>query len=114
MSYVPDRGHVVILRFDPAEGREIGKRRPALVLSPKRYNRVTGLALVCPMTTRTSDYPFEVPANTKNLAGAFLADMPRSIDWRARRAELVGPVPSQILSEVTGKLATLIGFAPSS
>lgn len=62
-----------------------------------------------PELPRVSDYPFEVPANTKNLAGAFLADMPRSIDWRARSVELVGPAPSQVLSEVTGKLAALIG-----
>lgn len=52
MSYVPDRGDVVWLSFDPQSGREQAGRRPALVLSPRAYNQRTSLAILCPITSR--------------------------------------------------------------
>lgn len=49
-GYVPDRGHLVWLAFDPSAGHEQSGRRPALVLSPAAYNGRAGLALACPIT----------------------------------------------------------------
>ncbi len=51
-SYLPDRGDAIWLEFDPQSGREQAGRRPALVLSPSSYNRKSGLALVCPVTSQ--------------------------------------------------------------
>ena len=48
MSYVPDRGDVVWLSFDPQSGREQAGRRPALVLSPRAYNQRTSLTIPLP------------------------------------------------------------------
>jgi mRNA interferase MazF len=59
-SYVPERGDLVWLQFDPQAGHEQAGQRPALVVSPKSYNRRVGLALFCPITSRTKGYPFEV------------------------------------------------------
>ena len=59
-SYVPDRGHAVWLDFHPQSGHEQAGHRPALVLSPQNYNEQSGLALVCPITTRSKGYPFEI------------------------------------------------------
>jgi mRNA interferase MazF len=50
--YVPDAGHIVWLNFDPQADREQGRRRPALVLTDLAYNRSSGLAVVCPLTSR--------------------------------------------------------------
>ena len=47
-SYVPKAGDIVMLDFDPQIGREQAKRRPALVITDQRYNRASGLAIVCP------------------------------------------------------------------
>ena len=58
-SFVPERGNIVWLSFSPQLGREQAGRRPALVLSPRRYNERVGLALVCPITSRAKGYPFE-------------------------------------------------------
>lgn len=55
MTYVPDRGHVVWLQFNPQAGH-----RPALVVSPAAYNGRTGLALCCPVTSQVKGYPFEM------------------------------------------------------
>jgi len=56
--YVPDTGDIVFLDFDPQVGREQAKRRPALVLTDLRYNRASGLAVVCPLTSKIKPYPF--------------------------------------------------------
>ena len=45
-SYVPQRGDVVKLTFNPQMGHEQAGYRPALVLSPKEYNGKTNLAVV--------------------------------------------------------------------
>lgn len=50
INYVPRKQDIVWLDFDPASGRELKKRRPALVISNDGYNQLTRLALVCPIT----------------------------------------------------------------
>ena len=61
IPYIPDRGDIVWLDFNPQAGREQAGRRPALVLSPSSYNGKTSLALFCPITSQMKGYPFEVP-----------------------------------------------------
>ena len=107
-AHVPDRGQIVLLNFDPQAGSEIGKRRPALVVSPKAYNRITGFALVCPVTTKPRDYPFEVAVNTNKTTGVVLADRLRSFDWRARQCVLIEKAPAGVVEEVRARLLPLI------
>jgi mRNA interferase MazF len=110
VSYVPARGDVVWLEFDPQAGHAQARRLPALVLSPTAYNRRVGLALVCPITTQVKGYPFEVavPARTPELHGVILADQVKSLDWHARRAALLGRVPDSIVGEVVGLIGRLL------
>ena len=110
-AYVPDAGDLVWLTFDPRVGREQAVRRPALVLSPVAYNRKSGLALMCPVTSRIKGYPFEVrlPADLP-VSGVILADHLKSADWRERRAELAARVPAEVLAEVVDRLAPLLGY----
>ncbi len=110
-AYVPDAGDLVWLSFDPQAGHEQSGRRPALVLSPAPYNEKSGLALVCPITSRVKGYPFEVslPQGSK-LSGVVLADQLRSLDWRARRAERAGRAPREVMSEVLARLGALLNF----
>lgn len=109
-AYVPERGDVVWLQFDPQAGHEQAGERPALVVSPAAYNGKVGLALLCPITTHIKDYPFEVqlPAGLR-VRGAVLADQVKSLDWRARRARRFGAVRAPILQEVLRKLGLLLG-----
>ena len=81
-TYVPDRGDVVWLELDPQAGHEQAGVRPALVISPRLYNRRVGLALFCPLTTHIKGYPFEVelPPGLK-AKGAILSDQIKSLDW---------------------------------
>lgn len=110
-GFIPDIGDFVWLTFDPQAGREQAGRRPALVLSPKIYNARSGLALACPITTKAKGYPFEVSVPTGSGAtGVILADHLRSVDWRARRAELLGRCAGEVMQEVRARLAPLLGY----
>ena len=107
----PDAGDLVWLTFNPQAGREQAGRRPAVVLSPAAYNKRSGLALVCPITTQVKGYPFEVALpHGLPVAGVVLADHVKSLDWRARRVERAGKLPAVVLREVLDRLAPLLGF----
>ncbi len=107
--YVPRCGDVVWLTLNPQAGHEQTGRRPALVLSPESYNGKVGLAIFCPITNQIKGYPFEVliPEGLP-VAGAILSDQVKSLDWRARNAELICILPNETISEVLQKLGTLI------
>jgi mRNA interferase MazF len=109
MAYVPTRGDVVWLDFNPQTGREQAGRRPAVVLSPEEYNDRTGLALFCPITSAVKGYPFEVAVpEGQGVIGVILADHIRSLDWRARRAEYVGTLPPEAVEDTIEKAVTLL------
>lgn len=108
-SYVPHRADVAWLHFTPKAGHEQAGRRPALVLSPRAYNRKVGLALFCPVTSQVKGYPFEVPLpEGAGAEGVVLCDQVRSLDWRARRAKRIGRVPRDVMEEVTARLLALL------
>jgi mRNA interferase MazF len=108
-TYVPDRGDVVWLEFNPQAGHEQAGHHPALVLSPAAYNRRSGLMLCCPMTTRKKGYPFEVIlGETADGETIVLADQIKSLDWRARKAVKKDIAPIAAVEETLSKLHTLL------
>ena len=108
-AYVPDRGDVVWIDFDPRAGHEQAGRRPALVLSPKIYNRRSGLMLCCPITNQVKGYPFEVAVPARSgTTGVVLADHVKSLDWKARGARKRGKAPRPVVIEVFRKLHALL------
>ena len=107
--YVPDMGDIVWLNFDPQAGHEQAGHRLALVLSPAAYNRVRGMMICCPMTSKIKGYPFEVLIS-QNPASAVLSDQLKSVDWKARNASKKGQVPQSILQEVQAKIRALLAI----
>ncbi len=107
--YIPSRGDVVWLQFDPQAGHEQAGHRPAVVLSPKAYNEKVGLAIVCPITNQRKGYPFEVALPTEvDVTGVILADQVKSLDWRVRSATFQAALPPELIAEVLAKLGTLL------
>lgn len=101
VPYVPGRGDIVWLNFDPRAGHEQASRRPALVLSPRSYNDRTGLALLCQVTTAVKGYPFEVPLPQGcAITGVVLSDHIESLDWRARHASLAAQTIPAVVEQV--------------
>ena len=109
-AYVPARGDLVWLQFNPQAGHEQAGHRPAVVISPSAYNRRVGLAVCCPVTSRVRGYPFEVllPQGL-GIEGAILSDQLKSLDWRVRKARRIGSVPADVLQETVGKILALVG-----
>ncbi len=108
-AYVPERGDLIWLNFNPQSGREQAGHRPALVLSPKEYNLKTGLAICCPITSQVKGYPFEVALpNGLGVEGAVLSDHLKNLDWRARAARYKGRLPPRFLREVVDRISVLI------
>jgi len=108
-TYIPKRGDIVWLDFNPQTGHEQSGRRPALILSPLNYNKKTHLALVCPITTQIKSYPFEVllPIDL-SAKGVILCDQIKSLDWKERNVAFVCELPQFLLNEVTDKIIALI------
>ncbi len=109
MTYIPNRGDIIWITFNPQAGHEQSGRRPALVLSPNAYNSKVGLAILCPITSQIKGYPFEVliPDGLK-ISGVILSDQVKNLDWKARQAEFICQVPSNTMNEVLQKLNTLL------
>ncbi len=108
-EYVPGTGDLIWLNFSPHVGREQSGRRPALVLSPRVYNERASLAIVCPITSQTKGYPFEVQMPTAaRIKGVLLADQLKSVDWRQRQAQRAGRLSMATLEQVRETIAALL------
>jgi len=108
VKYIPERGDLVQLNFDPVFGHEQGGFRPALVLSPKKYNAKTRRAIVCPITSKIHNYSLEVKFDTPKVRGVIYPDQVRSIDWYARNARYLSKISQETLDMVCYKLELLI------
>jgi mRNA interferase MazF len=112
MAYAPEAGDLIWADFDPRVGREQSGRRPALVVSPADFCRVTEFAIVCPITSRVRPLgtsvvlPIGLP-----ISGEILTSHVRSIDTLGRPISYAGAaVPAETLHEVRMKLVTLMGL----
>ena len=100
-AYIPKKGDIIWINFNPQSGREQMGRRPAWVVSPNIYNSKVGLIIVCPITTKIKNYPFEVKIpDTLIISGVVLSDQVKSLDYQTREAEFVCKIPSETLAEV--------------
>ncbi len=107
VNYIPERGDIVWLSFGSGKGHEQQGRRPALVLSPLIYNRKTGLALFCPITSQKKGYQFEVHIEG-SVSGVVLADHIRLYDWKQRDIAYIEHASTEIVEETCAKLTTLL------
>ena len=107
--YIPRKGDLVTLSFDPQSGHEQKGRRPALVISNDLFNRCTGLAMVCPITNTDRKIPFHVAVpSSASLTGFVMVDQVKSVDYKARRVHKIKKGPQALLDEVLGILDACI------
>jgi mRNA interferase MazF len=110
-AYQPDRGHFIYLDFTPHAGTEQGGRRPALVLSPKKFNIATSLLVAVPVTNQVKGSPWEVPLpRGVKVTGAVLANQFRTIDWIARNAAYHSDSTEDIMCEVLGRIEAILSL----
>ncbi|AXH11957.1 type II toxin-antitoxin system PemK/MazF family toxin [Halarcobacter bivalviorum] len=107
-NYIPKKGDLVILTFDPQAGHEQKGRRPALIISNEAFNKALGLAIACPITNTNRDFPFHVKLESENLTGFIMTEQIKSIDFNARKVKFVEKVDEETLNKVLGITKSVI------
>ncbi len=73
------RFEVWLARLDPAEGSEMRKTRPVVIISPDEMNARLHTVLVVPLTTGGFTAPFRVPCRFAGSEGQVALDHLRSL-----------------------------------
>ena len=112
-NWVPDRGEIIWINYNPQSGREMRDMHPMLVLSPRKFNHRTGIVIGLPMTTAeyNDTNPFAVRFQGKRGTASYvLAHQPKSFDWRQRGAKLHPwkQVPADVLAEACELLDQIV------
>ena len=98
--YIPDRNDIVFLDFEPIKGKEIGKYRPALVLSSKMYNQRSGLLICCPISTSIRGAATEVPIGNLESPSVVASNLINTLDWSERKVKKVAEAEQGVMEEV--------------
>jgi len=106
------RGEIWHVDLNPVAGREEAGKRYVLIVSPDQFNKVTGTAVVVPVTiggvgSRMKGFTVTLSGAGTNATGVVLCDQVRTIDLKARNGRRSEAVPDFIMDEVLAKLATL-------
>ncbi len=108
-DYIPERNHIVYMDFEPTKGKEIGKYRPALVLSSKEYNRNTGLVICCPISTSIRGSITEVCVNNLVKPSVVAASLIQTLSWKERKVKFLAEAESSVFNDVLYRIIPLIG-----
>ncbi len=107
-----ERGDVYLVSLDPTAGHEQQGKRPVLVISPGKFNRLTRVPIVLPITgggsfARTAGFAVSLMGAGTETTGVVRCDQPRALDLRARGGKKVETVHAYIIDEVLNKLGPL-------
>ena len=105
--YIHQKGDIVWVNFNPQKGHEQKGKRPAIVISPYEYNKLTSLAIVCPITSKIKNYPFEVKINGI-IKGVILSDQIKSLDYKSRNFQFIEKTDKQVINETLEKIKILL------
>ena len=99
--YIPKKGDIVWLDFNPSTGKEIQKRRPGLVVSRYEFNRKTMFAVICPITSTVKNIPtrYSLPDNL-DTSGQVLISQLKSLDFIERRLKKIENLPLQDMAKI--------------
>ncbi len=107
-----ERGDIYLVSLDPASGHEQQGKRPVLVVTPGKFNRLTGVPVVLPITSggrfaRTAGFAVSLTGAGTRTTGIVRCDQPRALDLRARSGKKLEAVPAHIVDEVLSRVAPL-------
>lgn len=108
-NYIPERNHIILLDFEPTKGNEIGKYRPALVLSSMEYNKTTGLVICCPISTSIRGGITEVAVNNLEKLSVVAASLIQTLSWKERKVKFLAEAEPTVMDDVLFRIIPLIG-----
>ena len=111
-AYTPRKGDFVHLNFSPQQGRELAGPHYGLVISADAYSIATGLAMVCPITTKSdkiSGFQVAVPPGAYRARGVVLSSEVRTFDYMVRQMTFEGKAPTALVEAVAHNVIQVIG-----
>jgi mRNA interferase MazF len=108
-QYVPERNDIIWLDFEPTKGKEIGKYRPALVLSSKQYNKQTGLLICCPISTSIRGNATEVEVSNLGKPSVVASSLIQTLSWKDRKADFITVAGDEVMDQVLVRIIPMIG-----
>jgi mRNA interferase MazF len=110
-QYTPRKGDFVHLSFSPQEGHEFAGPHYGLVISADIFSVATGLAMVCPITSKTdkvSGFQVTVPPGSYKVRGVVLSSEVRTVDYGARGMTFEGKAPNALVETVVHNICQII------
>lgn len=111
-SYIPERGDIAWIIFEPRIGHEQSGRRPALILSHKALAEHTNLVIAVPITSKIKGLPYEIVLSGTKTQGALMPIHVKSIDYTSRKAVYIEKAPKRLLVKTILGVKNLIEPAP--
>ena len=107
--YIPKQGDICYMDFAPTKGHEQTGKRPAIIINKDNYNKYTGLAVLCPFTTITKNFPTHYELlNTKKIKGSVLCEHIWSVDLKAQKLSFVEKIKREELEEIIDIITAII------
>jgi mRNA interferase MazF len=107
--YIPERNDLIWLDFEPTKGKEIGKYRPAFVLSSKAYNQKTNTLICCPVSTSIRGGATEVSINSLESPSVIAASIVQTLSWKERKCKFIAKAEEEVFKAVLLRLLPLLG-----
>lgn len=109
------RGDVVIVRLDPAEGHEMQKTRPAVVIQNDVGNANSSTTIVAPATGTHRGYPFEVfvaaDGSPFSKDSSVRLDQIRVVSIDQRIHSVAGRLAAETMAEIDDALKLSLGLS---
>jgi mRNA interferase MazF len=107
--YIPRCNDVISLDLEPVKGKEMGKRRPVLVLSDERYNKATGLVVFSPISTSIRGGNLEVAIDCLDKKSVVSSGFVQTMSWIKRDARYICTAETGVRDKVILNILPLIG-----
>ena len=108
VNYIPEKGDIIHLNFDPSVGHEQKGNRYAIVVSHYIFNKRTGMCYAVPITSKCKGYPTQVQIKAGRIKGCALIDQLKSIDYKARKANFKDKLPEEQLDRILDIVESII------
>lgn len=96
----PRRGEIYWVSFDPSQGTEVQKTRPAIVLSNDMFNKNLNRVIVAPITSNIKNiFDFDCAVTVKEKKGKIMLDQLRTVD-KSRLISVIETVDSKIIENL--------------
>jgi mRNA interferase MazF len=110
IKYIPEQYDLIWINFNPAHGNEQKGRRPALVLSDYSFNKTTGMAFLCPISSVFKKHLLNTTIISQKINGQILVYQTKSLDWMSRKITFIEKADKDVVDDVKAKLSVILNL----